>query len=186
MALRGFGNQTIGASAQPLLGTTTTAAVQPSPDPYSGNTNPASQPSKTVLPVTNVNLFRRGDHIQVGVVADFETGTPDGGTVVNVDTVGSTITVMGLVRSHASGEFVVLAIPCAQVQIQVPSSDTGASILVGEDPTVASNSTKLIVSIAKGTIYPIGGNVPGNVLETQRLWVSGTAADVFLPSILTV
>lgn len=185
MALRGFGNQTLTGSAQPLIGTTLSAAATPSPDPYSGNTNPASQPSKTVLTVTNVNLWRRGDHIQVGVAADFETGNPDGGTVVNVSIGNSQITVMGLVKAHASGEFVVLAIPCAQVQIQTPSANTG-SIDLGEDPTVSSSSTKLITVIAKGVNWPIGDPAVGNVIETQRLWVSGTSNDVYLPSILTI
>lgn len=182
--LRGLGNQTLTGSAQPLFGTTTSAAVTPMPDMQTGNLLPMSNPSQTVVPVTT-QIFRKGDHVVIGAAGAFVQGStvPVDGGIVSATTSNS-ITVMGLTRAHASGEFVVLALPVAQVQIQ-----NGAAILyLGEDSSVASGSTTLISEIAASAMYtiPQGGGMVGNVIETQHLWVLGTVSDTYLPSLLTI
>lgn len=188
MALRGFGVRTT-ITAQPLLSATLTAAVRPTPDPFTGNTNPASQPSKTVLPVSNAATFRQGDRVQVGATASFVVQPnpavqPDGGAVVAVDTVGNTITVMGLTRTHASGEWVILAIPCTELFVYNLSAPT---LFLGEDSTVGATSPYLIGEVAQNGSLNVGMPAVGNILETQHLWVTAAGAtDSYLAYLLTV
>jgi len=195
MALRGFGDQTLTGSPQALFGTTLSAAVMPSPDLYTGGLDPRSNNSLSVLSLNSpVNLFRAGDHVMVGASNTFIQGntTPvDGGMVQQVNQSASNIIVTGLQRKHSASDWVVLALPVSQVLIQVSASNTGAQIYLGEDPTVASNSATLIAAIPKNTVQPpfsipsgAGGNF--NAIETQKLWVTGTASDTFLPSLLTI
>lgn len=189
MAQRGFGLQTLGATSQPLVGTTLSSAAVITPDFHTGSIGVGSMPSKSTLPVVNGNLFRYGDRVLVGTAASFAQGSttpPDGGGVVS--TASNSLSVMGLQRQHSAGEWVVLAIPCAQIQIQTPSTDSG-TLFVGEDSTVAVGSATLIAEIPKGTLLPaytIGSGVAGNVIETQKLWLSGTASDTYLGSLLTI
>lgn len=193
MSQRGFGIQTIATTGVgvPLFGTTLTAAATPSPDRNTGNTGVASQPSSTVLPVA-ANIFRTGDHVQLGTAPQFEQGStviPDGGTVVAINIAGSTITVMGLTRAHASGEFVVLALPCAEVTVYGVGS--AATIYFGEDPTVGVASVTLFAELiaaqaTAGTPWKYGSGVGLNAIETQHIWISGTSGNEYLPSFLTV
>lgn len=189
MPQRGFGLQTLGASAQPLFATTLSSAAVITPDFHTGSIGPGSMPSKATLPVANGNIFRYGDRVMVGTAASFAQGSttqPDGGGVVS--TASNSISVTGLQRQHSAGEWVVLAIPCAQIQIQTPTTDSG-TLFLGEDSTVGVGSSTLIAEIPKGTLIPafvMGSGVAGNVVETQKLWVSGTASDTYLGSLLTI
>ena len=115
MAQRGFGGvTTLPATAVPVYGTTLTAAAVINPDQYTGKITPGSNRSTAVLSVANAVPFRTNDRVAIGTAAQFEQGNTvqaDGGTVVAVNLTNSTITVQGLQRQHASGEFVVLAMP---------------------------------------------------------------------------
>jgi hypothetical protein len=195
MSLRGFGTQTLTGTPQPLIGTTLSAAVIPSPDLYTGRLDPGSQNSSTILPLNApVYLFRQGDHVMVGASNTFIQGntTPvDGGTVQSINLTASNVIVTGLMRKHSASEWVVLAMPISQALVQVSASNTGAQIYLGEDPTVASNSQTLIAAIPKNTIMPpfsipmsAGGTL--NTFDSQKMWVVGTASDTFLPSLLIV
>lgn len=196
MSLRGFGNQTLGATAQPVFGTSLSAAATPSPDPYTGRLDPGSMNSSTLLLLNApAYIFRQGDHVLIGTTASFQqnsTIAPDGGTVQQVTPSASNILVTGLQRKHSASEWVILALPCASVGIQTPSTNSGAQIYLGEDPSVGATSQSLIALILKGTQTPPftipfnGAGVDANEVETQRLWVSGTAGDTFLPSMLTI
>lgn len=184
MPARGFGFQTLSDAAQPVFGTTTSAAVVPTPDRNTGGLNPASNPSQTIVPVAE-NIFRKGDHVAIGPAANFTASNTlgiDGGPVTAVNLSASNITVMGLTRNHASGEFVVLALVCAQVSIQ-----NGAGLLnIGEYSDTASNSPSLIGQVQPTGIFTLGWPSSLNVLETTHLWVQGTAADTYLPYLLTI
>ena len=187
MSQRGFGTQTLSGSPQPLLGTALTAAVNPTPDSSRGVLAPGFADSVATLPITagTVPLFRYGDHVAVGASDSWNQGStvaPDGGRVIAIDSAANTIKVQGLLRAHASGEFVVLAIPCAQINI-----DNGAAVLyLGEDGTVDATSPTLIKEISASASYSLGFPAMGNVLETQKVWVKGTGADTYLPNILTI
>lgn len=185
MGLRGFGNQTLSGAAQPMFGTTITTAITPTPDAHTGNYDPRSAASQSVIVVAVATDFRKGDTVMVGTAAAFAQGSttnPDQGKVTAVNYGASTITVSGLTRAHAAGEFIVLSIQVATVSIQ----NGAGQIYVGEDSTVAAGSTTLIRLLAASAIYDWGSSNVGNVLGTGHIWVSGTAADTFLPSIVQV
>lgn len=188
MPSRGFGVQTF-SSPQPMFATTVAAAVNPTPDMFTGNTAPRSMPSKTVMSVVNAAVFRAGDSVQVGVATCFAVQPtpvvkPDGGKVVAVDTVANTITVMGLTRGHAVGEWVVLALPCAEVFVY---NLTAGVLFIGEDNTVSATSPYLMGELAQNGSFNMGMPAVGNILETQHLWVSsGGATDSYLAYLLTV
>lgn len=186
MALRGCGSVTLTGTAQPLFGTTTTAAINPTPDRYTGQFDPRSQPSTGSVTVTSIQYFRVGDHVQVG-----PAGGPYDSAKITSITVGSspagTLGLQGLTKSHASGEWVILSKPCAGVKIT--PNVTSALVYIGEDNTVASTSLTLIdvipISATAGTNpWQYGQSNIGNVLDTPNLWIIGTGA--IIPSILTV
>lgn len=189
MALRGFGNLTLTGSPQPLLGFLTTAAIRPSPDPYTGRLDPGSQYSSCLVPLgANTVYFRVGDHVVIGASNTFLPANqqpalpPDGGTVQQVNLSASNILVTGLMRNHASGEWCVLALPCAQVNIQ----NGAATLDLGEDSTVGPASTTLIETAAASGQITLGTPAIGNLIETQHLWVLGTVSDTYLPSVLFI
>lgn len=187
MALRGFGNQTLTGSAQPLIGTTLRAAATPSPDYNTGRLDPGSQPSSTYLSLNSpATLFRQGDHVQVGASNTFVQGSttpPDGGTVQSVNLSASNILVTGLMRKHSASEYVVLALPCAQINIQNGGSST---LYLGEDSTVGANSATLAETCSAQGNITIGVPALGNMIESQHLWVQGSASNTILPYLLTI
>ena len=187
MSLRGFGYQTLTGSPQPLFGTTLSAAVSPSPDFYTGRLDPGSQNSSAYLYLNApVNLFRTGDHVMVGASDSFVQGatvSPDGGTVQAVNLSASNILVTGLQRKHSASEWVILALPVAEVDIQNGASGT---LYLGEDNTVGAGSATLAKTTAADTTMTIGSPGLGNMIETQKLWVKGTASNTILPSLLTI
>lgn len=186
MSIRGFGYQTVLGTPQPVFGTTLTAAsANPTPDPYTGTTDPRSQPSSLVLAVTNPYIFRKGDKVIVGAGTTFEqtnTTQMDLGTVTVVNTGASTITVSGLTRAHASGEFVVLSIQASIITIIANAN----LLYLGEDFTVGVASKTLVALIGASGSYGIGISGMGNVYGTAHFWLLGTAADTFLPSLTTI
>lgn len=173
-------------TAQPLFGTTTTAIINPTPDRYTGTFDPRSQPSTGSVPVTSIQYFRVGDHVQVGVAG----GPYDSAKITSI-TVGSspagTLGLQGLTKSHASGEWVILSKPCAEITI-TPNVTT-AILYIGEDNTVSSTSLTLITQFptAGATVtatWTVGNASSGNVVDTPNIWVLGSG--VIIPSLLTI
>lgn len=189
MALRGFGNQTLTGSPQPLFGWPTTAAIRPSPDRNTGRLDPGSQPSSCLVPLgANTPYFRVGDHVLIGASNTFLPANqtpplpPDGGTVQQVNLSASSILVTGLMRNHSASEWCILALPCAQINIQA----NGDQIYLGEDSTVGPDSQTLIETAGPAGQITIGFPSFGNMIETQHLWIEGTAADTILPYLLSI
>ena len=194
MSIRGWGLQTIGTtnSAIPCFGTTLTAAPVINPDQYTGQiAATGSNRSTAVLNLTAgfASKFRTGDRVVLGTAAQLAQGNTvaaDGGTVIAVNAGANQITVQGLQRQHASGEYVILALPVASWTIQYLGSHT---LYLAEDASASntSNSATLIYEMSSTLNNDNYGlsNV-GNVLETQHLWVAGTSGDTFIPSLLTV
>lgn len=190
MPFRAFGVRTQSGTAQPLLGTTLTAAVTPTPQiqgQYSGV--PASGPSQTVLPVTDASWFQVGDRVAMGTLAAFADPRtspnpgPDYGNVTAVNLAGKTITVQGLLRAHASGEFVVLCLPFANLNLQVLTS---AVTYVGTDSGVGAASTTLMLEIGTSGNYSLGASTNINAYNTNQLWTLGAAADTYLPMLTLI
>ena len=191
MAQRGFGGvTTLPATAVPVYGTTLTAAAVINPDQYTGKITPGSNRSTAVLSVANAVPFRTNDRVAIGTAAQFEQGNTvqaDGGTVVAVNLTNGTITVQGLQRQHASGEFVVLAIAVASVGIQVLSaSSASGEVFLAEDGTAGPNSPTLMWELGPGVTYQFGTSPTANCFETQHLWIAGGAGSQFIPSFVTV
>lgn len=185
MSVRGFGFQVLSSgSAQPAFGATTTAAIVPNPDIQTGGLNPASNPSQSIVPVS-ANIFRKGDRVLIGPAANFTASNTlgiDGGPVTGVNLSASNITVGGLTRNHASGEFVVLALPCAQISIQ-----NGTGLLnIGEYSDTSATAPDLVGQAQPTGIFTLGWPSTLNAVDTQHIWVQGTAADTFLPYLLTI
>jgi len=189
MALRGFGIQTLSGTAQPVFGTQLTAAITLlTPDRYSGNTDPRSQASIAQAVVTSTQFFRLGDAVIVGPAAGpydwakvtkIAAGTPPAGT----------LTLQGLTTTHLATDFVILSIPCAGLTI-LPIT-VGSTMYIGEDSTVSATSATLIYAIttaqtAAGVDFSPSRAMAGNVLDTPHLWITGTSADKYLPSILLI
>lgn len=189
MPLRGFGIQTLSGTAQPVFGTTLSAAITGlTTDRYTGNTDPRSQASTSSAVVVSTNFFRVGDRVVVGPaggpwdeaqVTKITAGTPPAGTLA----------LKGLTTTHASGEFVILAIACAGFSI-LPIV-VGSTMYIGEDSTTGVASATLIYALtttqaAAGVDYSPSRAMSGNVLDTPKLWINGTAADKYLPSVLLI
>lgn len=186
MPLRGCGSVTLTTTAQPLFGTTTTAAINPTPDRYTSQFDPRSAPSTGSVTVTSIQYFRVGDHCQLG-----PAGGPYDSCKITSITVGSspagTIGLQGLTKSHASGEWLILSKACASFTISF--NLTTATLYIGEDNTVASTSLTLIglvPSQAATSTYAwqYGQSNIVNCLDTPNIWVIGTGA--IIPSILTI
>lgn len=185
MANRGFGGlTTVGATPQPVYGTTTTAAAVLNPDFHTGQIGAGNARSSCVLSVANAYPFRVGDRVAVGTAAQFEQNNAtqaDGGTVTAVSTTNGTITVQGLQRAHGSGEFVLLALPVSSYSIQLISG----TVFISEDANVSGSSSTVYAELTAGGIDQYGLSNIANVLELQHLWISGVGA-TFYPSLLTV
>lgn len=188
MPMRGVGVQTLGATAQPVFGTTVTTAFQVTPDQFAGNTGTGANPSVATIVVASSAVFRNSDRVMIGTSANFNGAPaqqPDAGTVIAIVDV-THIKVKGLTRAHAAGEFVVLNTSCSYIAIQPLGSS--AIMYVGEDSTVAVGSATLIQEIPVSTATPVppfvlGQSGTGNVYDTGHLWIAGTATNTYLPSL---
>ena len=190
MSLRGFGYQTLSGQPTPLFGWAVTSAFRPSPDPYTGRLDPGSMQSSALVPLgANTGYFRQGDHVVIGASNTFlpvnqvPPFPPDGGTVQQVNLSASNILVTGLMRNHAAGEWCILSLPCAQINIQ---SGNAPTLYLGEDSTVGAGSQTLIETCGPTGNITIGSPAMGNMIESQHLWVAGTASNTCLPYLLTI
>jgi hypothetical protein len=146
--------------------------------------------SSALVPLgANTGYFRQGDHVAIGASNTFlpvnqvPPYPPDGGTVQQVNLSASNILVTGLMRNHGAGEWCILALPCAQINIQNGNSP---ALYLGEDSTVGPASQTLIETCSAQGQITIGWPAVGNLIETQHLWVEGTASNTILPYLLTI
>jgi len=188
MAIRPFGGiQTMGAASQPVFGSTLTADSTLHPDQFSGNVLPGSNPSLSYLTVASVLGFRIGDIVVVGLKASFivpaVANTLDTGNITAIDPVGKILTIQGLLRSHANGEYVVLNEAAASVVI-VGVTATHVWYL-GNASTVAANDPSVfdvIPGLASGQpTYWHKSETTGqsNSYNTSEFWITGTQNDTF-------
>ena len=187
MSFRGFGGvTTLPATAVPCFGTTLSVAAVINPDQFTGRITAGSNRSNAVLSVANSVPFRVGDRVAIGTAIQFEQGNTvaaDGGTVIAVG--AGTITVQGLQRSHASGEFVVLALTVGTIGIQVLGASS-SFLYIAEDGTAGAGSPTLLFGLAANGTYQFGVSPTANCLDTQKLWIQGGAGSQIIPSFITV
>ena len=188
MAIRPFGGiQTMGAASQPVFGTTLTADSTLHPDQFSGNVLPGSNPSLSYLTLASVTGFLLKDYIIVGAKGDFIVPSAanklDVGQITAIDSVNKILTVQGLLRTHASGEYVLLNEAAAEVVI-VGVAATHVWYL-GNSSTVAANDPSVfdvIAALASGQptywhhSYPTGQS---NSFNTSEFWILMTQNDTF-------
>lgn len=192
MALRGFGAITTSAAAQPAFGSTIATAFTVTPDPHTTNPGVGANQTNATVVVANALFWKPGERIGIGTAAQFafspssSTGQPDWGRVATVNYGTNTLTVTGLSRSHAVGEFAVLGTDCATVRIQV-----SALAYIGGDSSVASNSATLAYTITAAQVtaglntYVEGESCDGNVHDTSTYWIN-QATGTFTPSIVQI
>ena len=192
MALRGFGFRSQGGTAQPLLGTTLAAAANPTPDPTTATLG-QGRDSTVVLSVTDASWFQAGDRVGVGVLANFGVNpatAPDFGRVYGVPNLGAnTIQVQGLVRAHASGEFVVLGIRFANLNIQTGKAagiGNAGVMYIGPDSSVAATSKTLAFELSQQNSYSLGSSSSGDTWDSMSLWTLGTSTDQYLANVTTI
>lgn len=188
MGMRPFaGVQAQSGTAQPVFGTGVTAAFVPTPDQFSGNNNAGSNETQGTVVVTSTKGFRTGDKVAVGTAAQFNPGLAtsrlDYGTVKKI-TDATHLVIQGLQKSHASGEWCVLAEDAGNVHIRPV---VGAAVqYIGNASTVAAGDESVmdvlpIVAAGAGPTYvfdaeSIGATQP---FKTTEFWTIGTAADTF-------
>lgn len=191
MPLRSYGVQSATtATPQPVFGVTTTAAVTPSPDPYTNSFAPGSHLPPVIIPVNKINArvpFIQGDPVNVGPAG----GPYEPALVLAVDQTGSTITVSGLLKPHTSGEYVILAINCARVVIQAVDTNTGP-LYVGIDHTVSATDYTTIYEIWKAPTtgalpeYHSAEAVDAQEAKSENYWIVGATGDKFLAHIFQI
>lgn len=177
MSIRGFGPQTVTGTPQPLFATTLSAAFVVTPDPHTGLTDARSQPSSVLAVVASSTNFRVSDRIMLGAAG----GPYDWGKIVAIPD-STHVRIQGLqTPSHASGEWLILAIDCAQVEITAGAN----TLYIGEDNTVGAASVTLFKKLLTGAIYQTPA-VSANLFGTSHYWVLGTAVDTYLANITTI
>lgn len=173
------GVQTVGAASQPLFGTTMNGAGTMQKDPHTNNVNPGSQDSYSILPVASTKGFEVGDRVLIGPKANFVfRGTLDQGTVIGV-AAGVSLTVKGLISTHASGEYVVLNEDAVAVFLY-PATMT-AGYYLGTDSTVAAGDASVFFAGATGQPYSSLAAI-ADTQKTSQYWINATPADTFIAS----
>jgi hypothetical protein len=180
MSVRAFKYFSIGTTgtAQPLIGTTLSAAV-------AVPTNvPDLNVALTTLPVVDNSMFHAGDWVMLD-----STGAAAEERVLVFSVFGTTsISVKGMLNAHASGAFVRLAVLANDIYVQ-PADGNAAALYVGN----SSSLTTLGAFAIKKLIQTTGGTQPQEFYISRRssginpedigqYWIAGTAADKYLAS----
>lgn len=189
MAIRSFcGIQTLSGSAQPVFGTTASAAFTPPPDQF-GGLGPGSNQTQVSIPVVSSAGFIVGDQVVIGPAAAFKPGAAttlgDVGTIKSIPD-STHLVVQGLTKAHASGEYVVLDEIVGNVRILPVTGTAGDLIYIGTAATVSASDSSVIdvlwiPAASSPPVYwhdseSIGGAQP---LNTASYWVNGTNGDEF-------
>ena len=165
---------------QPAFGTTLSAAFVPTTD---GLGNPTLG---QVVAVTDADLpWERNDQV---IVVEADGSLLEGASIIDIDTVGGTLTLSSLRFAHAAGARVILNNNCTAVYVQ---GVDGAAGDIGIGTSRALNATtgrKMIALLKKvpATTQPpdfSSANVMGlNPASTSEYWIVGTNPDKYLPS----
>lgn len=167
---------TAGGTPQPLLGTTTTAIVNPAPDSRSPNVN---------IPVADSSIAVQGDYVVVGTPAG---GITERRLVMKVPD-ATHITVEFLEHTFASGQIVRNGNTVNSVYVQTADGGVGA-VFIGNSSTMVKATG--VGVIAKLQNVPLGSQPSDwgqsdaaggmNPITLADFWVDGTTGDTYLPS----
>lgn len=180
MALRAFKAYTIaaGGTPQPLIGTTTTAATGP------GGTDPNGDLSVVKIPVADSSMFQGGDWAIIGSTANADEervwvkSAPDSTHII----------VQKMALTHVTASYVRLSVMCQTVDVRTGNANTGG-IYVGTEGLVKAGFINVIVVLYQVTspAEPNDWSAPTRVgsdgQDVGQLWVDGTSADSYLPSL---
>jgi hypothetical protein len=165
-----------GGTPQPLIGTTTTAAV-----PATTNTK-----DTFVIPVTDGSMFRGGDWALIGQPSTGEERL----FVQSVS--GNNVTVLaknGLKNSYLSGVYFRLSVQINSTYVQTKDGNSGYFYIGTEDTMVKAT---FVFCIAKLTETAAGGQPVdfhdgrsglANADDSGQWWVDGTTGDGYAPSL---
>jgi hypothetical protein len=167
---------TAGGTPQPLIGTTTTAAV--GPVPASGNT--------FVIPVADGSIFRKGDWAIIGKPSTGEER-------VFVQSVsGNNVTVLaqnGLTGTYLSGAYFRLSVLINSSYVQPEDGNAGALYIGTSDVMVKATFAFCVVklqTVAAGgqpVDFHDGRSGLANADDSGQLWVDGTTGDSYGPTL---
>jgi hypothetical protein len=190
MAIRPYqGIQTVASStvAQPLFGTTLTAASKFSVDRFTGSNSPGMTTPPIAMTVASSAGMQVGDRVLVGLLANFTKANRlllDQGTVASIVD-GTHITVQGLLKNHASGEYVVLNETASYIQL-IPVTIAG-QFLVGTDSSTSLTDPSVYAAGTATYWNPlVQPTATGCTYQTCEAWLLGTAADTFVASFYQV
>lgn len=184
--VRAFKKFTIvaGGTPQPLIGTTTTAAVGPIPKPKEGIVGPSGLYS---IPVADSSMFRQGDWSIIGKPSSGEErlyvqSIPDS-THVQVK-----VPDFGLTGIYLSGAYFRLSNLINSTYIQTTQGNTGA-VYVGTRDNMVKATQAFVIALLYEVIAPSqpieyrdGRSGLQNADDIGQYWVDGTTADGYLPS----
>lgn len=176
------GSQTIASSsaAQPVFGTTATAAVSPTYDQFAGNVTGAN-PSMTTLTVASTSGFYPGDYVLVAASYQLGAASPNLGQVKTIVSSTSLI-VEGLNQSVPNGAFVILSETAESITIQPKSTNAGSLYIGTSYKTSATDPSVIYVLSASSSPFHAETSGRGHAYSTANYWIAGTLSDVFTAS----
>lgn len=179
MAQRAFKYFTItaGGTPQPLIGTLTTAAILALPAGASPST-PVS------VPVSDSSMFLKGDWVIVD-----NSGTPERAFVFGVPD-GTHVQLTGLQLAHASGSTVSLSILVNNIYVQTKDGNAGAIFIGTSGSMVKASGVSVITKLQQVAVgvqpTEFSSAMSGmglNPIDVGQIWIDGTTADSYLPSL---
>lgn len=183
MSVRAFKYFTIATTgtAQPLIGTTLTAAVNP-PGPSASQLAISDQ--LTTLPVADSSMFLKGDWVEL----DSTGSAVEERCLVFAVPDATHIQVKGMQFAHASGAFVRLAVLVNDIYVQ-PADGNTVAMFVGTSSaltTAGAFAIKKLIFTASGTqpqeFYISRRAAGANPENIGQYWIVGTNPNTYLAS----
>ena len=173
---------TAGGTPQPLVGTTTSAATGP------GGTDPNGDLAIVSIPVTDSSMFKNGDWVVIGSVANSDEEC----VIVQSVPDGTHIKVKGMTKTHVTASYVRLSVLCMSVYVQTTAGNA-AVVYVGTQGLVKATYANVIaelIPVAATGVQPIEFSDPFRVSQdggdVGEYWVDGTTGDGYLPSLTVI
>lgn len=174
MAQRFFGKKTIAVTGtpQPLIGTTLSAAVAA-----------PNGATSTTLSVADSSIFEDSDWVVVDAGASAVER-------VRIESIPDSthIIVFQLQKAHANAAFVSLGRSATILYVQGIAANAAALFLGNstENTSTLAGVMAVIATVASGQANDIRIETPlQNGIDTSDYWIAGTAADGYIPSLLT-
>lgn len=172
---------TAGGTPQPLVGTTLSAAVVA---PVASGSQLAVSDQLTTLPVVDSSMFLKGDYAMLDSVGALEERVR---VFAVID--ATHIQVIGMQFNHANGAFVRLAVLANSIYVQTKDGNVGAIFIGLSSAMVKATGVQVVAKLqqvgagVQPTEFSTTRSGLGNCDDLGQLWVDGTTADSYLPSI---